>query len=164
MNISLSHKYYLKACDAYPYDLNETMESLDYALSYNSDYAAAHSLLGRLHFEQTRDYTAAKYHFKYALYCDANYAATYEHYSIFLIVIQDFNTAKDILQKAAKIKGVSPVMLLHREALIAESTNNLTTAKVLMKKAYKHSCFEEERTFLKTELERIKSKLPKQKK
>jgi hypothetical protein len=37
MDTNLHTSYLFKAIDAYPYDLAETLESLNYALSYNEN-------------------------------------------------------------------------------------------------------------------------------
>ena len=54
----------------------------------------------------------------------------------------------------------------HREGLLNEYQKNIVVSKKLMNRAYENSCDEEERIFLKKELDRVKAKLnvPKKKK
>ena len=60
-------KYLFQALDNYPYSLEETIESLDYALSYNNKNVMALCLYGRVQSEQLQDYEAAKVYFQEAL-------------------------------------------------------------------------------------------------
>lgn len=156
---TLSNKYYLQAYEAYPYDLTEALESLSYALSYDSDHAGAHCLLGRLNLEQLKQFKKAEYHFEHALISDINYSATYEYYSLLLIILKDYKKAEKLIKFSYTIKGVNMAVMQHREGLLYESRKNMIKAKKLMKLAYNNSCNEEERSFLKNELDRVESKL-----
>lgn len=159
MENTLSNTYYLKALENYPYDLSEAMESLSYALSYDSDHAGAHCLMGRLNMEQLKRYDLAEYHFEQAMISDINYVATYEYYALLLITLKEFDRAEKLISHSYKIKGVNLSTMQHREGLLNEYCRNLKKAKSLMKEAYDNSCCEEERGFIKNELDRVKSKL-----
>ena len=52
----------MKAMDAYPYNLEETLESINYSLSYNDSNPFSYILLGRFYVEQF-------YNFKEAISC-----------------------------------------------------------------------------------------------
>lgn len=158
MSNTLSNKYYLKALEAYPYDLTDTMESLDYALSYDSEHAGAHCLLGQLNMEQLKQYEKAKYHFDQALINDVNYTVTYEYYSLLFIYKQEYEKALKLINYALRIPSINRAIMKHREAIISEHLNELKKAKKMMKQAYHDSCDEEERSFIKLELDRIKAK------
>ncbi len=164
MDNTISNKYYLQAYEAYPYDLTEALESLSYALSYESTHAGAHCLLGRLNMEQLKQFEKAEYHFEQALISDINFVATYEHYSLLLITLREFKRAETLIKHAHTIKGVNVSVMFHREGLLNEYQKNFTQAKRLMKLAYNNSCNEEERSFLKNEFERVKTKLKTSKK
>ncbi|CAG0906289.1 unnamed protein product, partial [Darwinula stevensoni] len=58
------------ALDAYPYNLEEAIESLDYALSGDNNNAATLCLYGRVYAEQLQDYATAKTYFQDALAAD----------------------------------------------------------------------------------------------
>ena len=164
MSVSLSTKYYLQALEAYPYDLTETIESLSYALSYDKEHAGAHCLYGQLYMEKLRQFGKAEYHFEQALLSDFSYVVTYEYYSLLLIHIQDYKKAMKLIQYAYSLKGVNHSVMMHREALISERQKLYNRARKLMQNAYKESCDEESRRFLKDELERVKSKFKEKKK
>lgn len=159
MSNTLSNKYYLKALEAYPYDLTDAMESLNYALSYDSEHAGAHCLLGQLNMEQLKQYEKAEYHFDQALINDVNYTVTYEYYSLLSIYKKEYDKALKLIKYAYKIPAINMALMRHREAIIAEHQNELQKAKNLMKQAYHDSCNEEDRGFIKSELDRIKAKL-----
>ncbi len=156
---TLSNKCYLQALEAYPYDLTEALEALSYALSYESGHAGAHCLLGRLNMEQLMQYAKAEFHFEQALISDINYVSIYEHYSMLLILLREYEKAEKLIKHAYTIKGVNLAAIQYREGLLHEYQKNMVTAKRFMKLAYDNSCNEEERSFLKHELGRVKSKL-----
>lgn len=158
MSNTLSNKYFLKALEAYPYDLADAMESLNYALSYDSEHAGAHCLMGQLNMEQLKQYEKAEYHFDQALICDVNYTVTYEYYSLLSIYKKQYDKALRLIDYAYTIPAINRALMKHREAIIAEYSSRLDDAKKLMKEAYNISCNEEERGFIKLELERIKDK------
>ena len=57
---NLLDKYLFQAVDAYPYNLQETLESLQYALSYNPKSTKALCLTELVYVEQLHDYETAK--------------------------------------------------------------------------------------------------------
>jgi len=63
-------RYLCKALGAYPYNLEETIESLDYALSGNHNDVATLCLYGKVYAEQFQDYSTAKSYFQEALAAD----------------------------------------------------------------------------------------------
>jgi tetratricopeptide (TPR) repeat protein len=107
----------------------------------------------------SREYDKAAYHFEQALISDMNYLVTYEHYSILLILLKEYEKAEKLIKHAYTLKGINMVVMHYREAILNESRNELTCAKKLMNRAYMCSCNEVERNFLKKELERVKGKL-----
>ena len=158
---NLATKYYLKAKDRYPYDLEEVVESLNYALSYDEEHAAAHSLMGRFYMEQVSDYQEAFYHYEQALIFDIDFVDTYYHYSKALIMYGDFDTARELLRYAQKIKGICTSCILQRKALLSEREGKLLKAKKMLDKAILRSIDNDEIDFLERELKRIKNKIKK---
>lgn len=59
-------KYVFQALDSYPYSLEETIESLDYAFSYDAKNTMVLCLYGRIQAEQLLNYEAAKSFFEEA--------------------------------------------------------------------------------------------------
>lgn len=154
----------MQALDTYPYDLSEVLEALNYAISCNNENAAAHCLMGRLYMEQLKDYTKAEYYYEQALIKDMNYTVTYSLYSLLLIYLEEYEKAEKLINHAKTLKGIDKSVILHRKGLICESKKEYKEAKRYMKEAFKESCYQEQREFMKIELDRVKSKIPKNKK
>lgn len=159
MSITIADTYYLKALNLYPYDLDQVIEALNFAISYDKDHAGAHCLLGNLNMYQLGKISEAENHFEKALASDLNYVDTYYSYTNLLIQIGEYGKAKKLISYAYKIKGINVSRLKHSEGLIAEIKGHLHKAKRYMKFAYERSCNQTERNFLKEELDRVNSKL-----
>lgn len=161
---NLAIQYYIKAKDNYPFNLEEVVESLNYALSYDADYAAAHCLMAQMLVEEVSDYEHAFHHFEQALIADVNYIETYYHYSLALIFYDDVAKAQRLLDFAKTIKGVNLARIHKLEGILLEKSGRLVEAKHAFKKAIFQSVNNEELSDLKEDLARIKNKLPKKKK
>lgn len=164
MSVSLADTYYLKALDLYPYELDQVIEALNYAIGYDNDHAGAHYLLGMLNMYQLGNYGEAENNFEKALTCDLNHAWTYYSYINLLIQTGEYGRAKKLIKYAYKIKGIEKVWLKHKEGLIAENKGNYSKAKQYLNCAYERSCSKRERDFLKEELDRVESKMKSHKK
>jgi tetratricopeptide (TPR) repeat protein len=164
MSITVADTYYLKAFDLYPYELDQVIEALNYAISYDNDHAGAHCLMGMLNMYQLGKYTDAENHFEKALSSDLNHTETYYSYINLLIQTGEYGKAKKLIKYAYKIKGINISRLKHNEGLIAEINYDYQKAKKYMTYAYDSSYRKAERDFLKDELDRISSKMRTQKK
>ena len=60
MENSNFNRYLFKALEAYPYELDEAIEALGYALSYDAKNVQALCLMGKIYWEQLGEYEAAK--------------------------------------------------------------------------------------------------------
>jgi len=100
MDTNLLNNYVLKAMDAYPYDLEETVENLNYALSYENHNAYALYLMGRLQAEQFGDYEKAKYYFAEALANKMDFIKVYPKYILVLIWNHDYEEAQKLIDFA----------------------------------------------------------------
>ena len=159
MSITLADTYYLKALNLYPYDLDQVIEALNFAISYDKDHAGAHCLLGNLNMYQLGKISEAENHFEKALASDLNYVETYYSYTNLLIQIGEYGKAKKLINYAYKIKGINISRLKHSEGLIAETMGQLHKAKRDIKFAYDRSYNKAERIFLEEELDSVNSKL-----
>ena len=82
-------KYLFQAIDNYPYWLEGTIESLDYALSYNDKNPMTLCLYGRIQAEQLQDFEEAKRYFQEALAIDIQAVAVYPFYIDTLLLNED---------------------------------------------------------------------------
>ena len=61
-------KYLVQALDNYPYNLEDALTSLEYALSYNENNSQALCLYGRFLAEQFKQYEEAKPYFDLVIF------------------------------------------------------------------------------------------------
>lgn len=131
--------YVVKALEYYPYCLEECVESLNYALSYDENNVIALCLMGRIHAERFGDPVQAVEYFESALASDPSYAETYRHYMRVLITSEKLDRAKAFL---AFSKGKIPhrkAQLLVFEAWILEREHKWKKALKVLKKALENA-------------------------
>ncbi|MCZ8331568.1 MAG: hypothetical protein O9282_09675 [Flavobacterium sp.] len=123
-------KYLFQAMDNYPYWLEGTIESLDYALSYNDKNPMTLCLYGRIQTEQLHDYEEAKRYFQEALAIDIQAVAVYPFYIDTLLLNEDYEEADKLIAFALTIKGINKVEIMLKKVLLLEK-------QVAFKKAFK---------------------------
>ncbi len=155
----LASHYYIKARDVYPYDLQEALEAVGYALSYDDEHAGAHCLKGQMLFEQEKNFREAFYHFEQALVHDPEYIETYYCYADALIAYGEFDRAERLLDHAINVRGICQACILRQTALLKEYKGKYGKAIKLLNKAIKRSVHNGEIADLKDELKRVKEKL-----
>ena len=126
-------KYLFQAMDNYPYCLEETIESLDYALSYDDKNTMALCLYARIQAEQLSNYEEAKNYFQQALAININAVEIYSHYIQTLILNEDFEEAEKLINFALTIKGVNKVGILTQKIQLLEIKKAFKLAKKLIK-------------------------------
>jgi tetratricopeptide (TPR) repeat protein len=99
-------KYIFQALDNYPFWLEGTIESLDYALSYNEKNTTALCLYGRVQTEQLQDYEEAKRYFQEALAINIYAVSVYPYYLDALILNEDYEEASKLIDFALTIKAL----------------------------------------------------------
>lgn len=159
MGQNLATSYYIKALDHYPYDLTEAMESLNYALSADDEFADAHSLMGRLYKDQFYKYEEAQYHFEMALSIDLYHTITYYPLIDLLIRQEKFKNANKLIDFAYTINGIHKPVLGSLRADILERTGDFKAAKNCLKNTILQSICSSEISILESDLERVKKKL-----
>ena len=107
MDTNILNTYVLKALDAYPYDLEETVENLNYALSYQADNIQALFLMGKLQAEQFGDYEKAKQYYAEVLAIKLEFHKVYSNYIQVLLWNEDFIEAQKLIDFALTVKGLS---------------------------------------------------------
>jgi len=161
-----SHNSYLyKAIDAYPYCIEETMEALNYALSYNNKDVLALCLMGRVYSEQFQDYTLAKQYFEEALSEGIDTPQIYSYYVQALIWNGDFKEAEKLIGFALTIKGVDNGLLLMKKGQLYEAMGKYKLALATLKEAKNEGLNNDFVDYVKNEICRVKQKVkPKKKK
>ena len=152
-------KYLFQALDNYPYNLEDVVESLDYALSYNNTNTMALCLYGRVYAEQL--YEQAKLYFQEALISNIFAKEVYPHYIQTLILNEDYEEATKLIDFALTIKGIDKVEILMKKIYLFEKTQELKLGLKLMKEV-KLSTLNSDYNYLIEETEkRLKQKVGK---
>ena len=130
-------KYLVEAIDNYPYDLKQTVESLDYALSSNPNCPHALVLKGRIYAEQMMRYDKAIQYYEEALCEDVRLAFIYPHYIYALQRLGKHREAKVAIDYALKLPELSKAWLLHDQMISLELTEQLDEASEALKTSLK---------------------------
>ncbi|MFA5619272.1 MAG: hypothetical protein WDA08_03100 [Weeksellaceae bacterium] len=157
-------KHLLNALDNYPYALAETIESLEYALSYDDKNPMAIGLLGRIYAEQMMDYETAKAFYSEALSYDIYALWVYPYYIDVLILNEDWEEAEKLIEFALTVKGMDKVSILFKKAWLKEVLGDFKTAKKVLKEIKKLNCNNNNDSILEEFNQRIDKKTGRKKK
>jgi len=135
MNDTINNTYFIKALENYPYDLEESIESLKYALSYDEHNADVHCLMAQFYMDQLYDYETAQYHLEEALAYNIDHIKSYQVFIRLCIQLDELNKAEKLIDFASTIKGFSQVFVLEQKAYIKEKKGNLKDAKAFAHQA-----------------------------
>ena len=152
-------KYYIKALDNYPYDLEISLENLNYALSSDRNHAGANHLMAQLHMDYLNDFRNAMYYLEKALACEPeNLNVCYSLITLFIKVRKPVK-AKKLLKYTHKINGADQGKLFTLEALNYEYQRQYLQALYLLIKALDETYDEFETENINTVMKRVNEKL-----
>lgn len=160
--MTAADKYYLKAKDNYPYDLDAALEALEYGLSCDNEHPGLLTLMGRIYYHDLNNFEAAREYFELALFYNSDFVEAYYAYINFSLGMEDYSKAKRLLEKAKTVRGINKSKLYYAEALLYERQMDYTNAmgKVQLAKEY---CLDKDgNIFYADELERIAAKVSQQ--
>ena len=126
-------KYLFQALDNYPFNLEETVESLDYALSYDDKNTMALCLYARVYAEQLLNYEEAKNLFERAIGININAIEVYPFYIQTLLLNEDWDEAEKVIDFAVTIKGINKVEILLKRVLLLELKREFKKAQKTIK-------------------------------
>lgn len=126
-------KYLFQALDNYPYSLEETIESLDYALSYDDKNTMALCLYGQVLSNHLFKYDEAKEYFRQAISININAIEVYSYYIYTLVLNEDYEEATKLIDFALTIKGINKVEILLKKVLLLESQKKFKKALKVLK-------------------------------
>jgi tetratricopeptide (TPR) repeat protein len=132
-------KYLFQALDNYPYSLEETIESLDYAFSYDAKNTMVLCLYGRIQAEQLMNYEEAKPYFQEALAINIHALGVYSYYLQTLILNEDFEEAQKLIDFALTIKGINKSDIYVKKAILFEAQYEFKKALKEIKNAKLYS-------------------------
>lgn len=127
-------KYLFQALDNYPYSLEETIESLDYALSYDDKNTMALCLYGQVFSNQLLKYEEAKEYFQKALSINIHALEVYPFYIHTLILNEDYEEAKKLIDFALTVKGINKTEILLKKIMLLECHREFKKALKVLKK------------------------------
>ena len=128
-------KYLFQALDNYPYWLEGTIESLDYASSYNDKNTMVLCLYGRIQVEQLWNYEEAKSYFQEALAINIHALEVYPYYIQTLILNEDYEEAQKLIDFALTIKGINKSEIFVKKAILLEAKREFKNALKAIKEA-----------------------------
>ncbi|WP_430406476.1 hypothetical protein [Fluviicola sp.] len=130
-----TNSYLVKALDYYPYNLEEALESLNYAMAYEENNPIALCLMGRVNLEIFKDYALANSYFREALAANVNYLETYAYFLDCLLIQEEFDEMNKLLTFARLRKGIDRGLLFYYEALLFEKQLKFKKAQKAIKEA-----------------------------
>lgn len=163
-NTNTYSKYLFQAMDAYPYNLEETIDSLNYAISYDENNALALGLLARVYAEQLHQYKRAIQLYNKALKVNLHEVSLYPHFVNALLWNEDWEQAQKLITFALKIKGVDKGLMHLKQALWFEYKQQYKKALKWAEKARELSFNDAQINHIDSEIKRIKRKINKFKK
>lgn len=128
-------KYLFQALDNYPYWLEGTIESLDYALSYDDKNTMALCLYGQVLSDQLLKYEEAKEYFQRALSINIHALEVYPFYIHTLILNEDYVEAMKLIDFALTVKGINKTEILLKKVTFFERQQEFKKALKVIKKA-----------------------------
>ena len=159
MDTHLLNNYVLKAIDAYPYDLEETVENLNYALSYEANNAYALYLMGRLQAEQFEDYEKAKAYYAEALASKMDFHKVYSRYILVLLRNEDYVEAQKLIDYAFTVKGSNKSEIWVLQGQLFECKQTYKEALKAFKQAKRVAFKNDFIRFIDSEISRVKNKI-----
>ncbi|MFT7442989.1 MAG: tetratricopeptide (TPR) repeat protein [Maribacter sp.] len=160
----LINNYIFKALENYPYDLEEVMEALNYALSADDKDTMALTLMGRVYAEKLYKYEEAVVFFKQAL-AESIYAfEAYTPYINTLLWNEDFKEAEEFIDFGLTVKGSDKAVLYLKKANLYEQLKDYEKALSFIKLAKEYTFNSDFMVDVTLEKDRIKGKMPENKK
>lgn len=157
--MTAADKYYLKAKDNYPYNMDEAVEALEYGLSCDDTHAGLLTLQGNIYYQDLHNYDLASEYFALSLFYDNTFTDTYYAYIQLCIDVEDYSKAAKIIKKATAIPGIDKTQIAYKTAKMFEKREMYKDTISSMRTAIT-SCSEKEcYSFLNEELERIQVKI-----
>jgi tetratricopeptide (TPR) repeat protein len=157
--VTLAETYYLKAVEGYPYELEEVLENLNYALSYDEEHAGALYLMGCMQMEQLENYELAEDYLVSAIASNPNYFKAFKKYAHLTILTRQFDKTEGLIKHMFKIRGADWAIVYHVRGLWFEYQKMFDQAIVEYKLAKGEAYNKDFGWFIEDEIERVKAKI-----
>ncbi len=159
MSLSAADQYYLKGLDHYNYDWEEVVENVNYALSVDPEHAGANHLMGKLHFEQLKNFDLAESYFVSALQSNPCHIDTCFDYAQLLILLNRLEEAYKLLTHLERIPGAEKWRVQGIRGEMAEQNGDLNQAKLYYQSSKQRVLDASQSSLLKQAIERVDDKL-----
>ncbi|MCD6064516.1 MAG: hypothetical protein K0R82_2427 [Flavipsychrobacter sp.] len=156
--MTAADKYFLKANDNYPFNIEEALEALEYGLSTDDMHPGLLTLMGKIYHRDLRQFEQARSCFETSLYSDSLYVDTYYAYAHLLLWLNDLVKAGRIIEQALKVPGIDRPKMLYFRAILHEKQGDYQLATVSLKEAIRHSLTAECHKHYEEEIERLQNK------
>jgi Tfp pilus assembly protein PilF len=159
MSLSVADQYYLKGLDHYNYDWEEVVENVNYALSADPEHAGANHLMGKLHYEQLKNFDLAESYFVSALESNPCHIDTCFDYTLLLMQLNRFEEASNLLTHLERIPGAEKCRVKGIRGQIAEQKGDFNQAKLYYQSSKQSVLDPNQSALLKQAIERVDDKL-----
>ena len=158
MSITIGENYLLKAKEAYDFDMEECVEALNYAMSYDEENAEVWLLHGKVMLYYIKDYSSAEESFLQALSVEPAHSETFIEFIWLRINEARFEEAQQLLYKALHVVKKDFAQLYRLQAVLLEYEESYNEAieslEIALDKTYNCSY----QCFLEDEIKRLKNK------
>ncbi len=120
--------YLCKAMDTYPWGLEATIESIQYALSYNDKNPHTLLLAGRIFAEEMNDYDEAIRYYEEAMAIDVDVVKIYPFLIDAYVAIGSYEKALKLIDFALIRKGVNKPLILSKRITVLEIEGKFKSA------------------------------------
>ncbi len=155
---SIADQYYIKAMDQYPYSLEEALENLNYALSYNPEHEGANYLMAKLNFEQFQNYGEAERYFLISLASNPENQSVCLDYALLCINLEEHEKAQKTINYIKKLRGANKFAIFRLQGLIAEYQKDYSKAIKYYQRAFLNAYENDDIDYISGEIKRIKDK------
>lgn len=144
--MTAADKYYLKARDYYPFDLEQATEALEYGLSYDDTHAGLLLLRAEINYKYLGEHIAANEDYAYALYCHPENMQVYYAYAWYAVCVNDYKKAVSLLEKVSTFATTDKARIAYIYAMLSEKQAEYKASLEYISTAMKHcidsDCYE----------------------
>jgi tetratricopeptide (TPR) repeat protein len=159
MNNNLNTNYLFKALDAYPFDLAETIEALNYALAYDENDVEALYLMALVYGYQLQDHPKAIEYCEEVIAIKIDFPKVYPLYIQVLLNHEEHEKVQKVLDFALTLKGSDKAVLMLYQGLLFERLNKYKKALRAFKKAKIMGLNNDFTNYMDNEISRVKNKI-----
>ncbi|TWR26588.1 hypothetical protein FPZ42_05965 [Mucilaginibacter achroorhodeus] len=151
---------YAQAAEEYRYgESAKALQLLNEIIANNAEYARAHHLLGKVNFEDLKDYQTAGYHFKTCMALEPSFPDNYTRYLELLVFLQMDKQVKVVAAAALKVPGVDTALIYKQLGLHEEKRRSFGEALKAYHSAFMDAIDKEEMEEIEESIKRVKAKM-----